>query len=108
MARSYKEIRAQIAELEKEAEQARKAEMSGAREQILNIMREFNLSPADISKLPTQAAKGLAKTTVPAVYRNTETGETWTGRGRAPGWIKDQDREKFRIDVSGQLKYQLV
>ncbi|WP_408475216.1 H-NS family nucleoid-associated regulatory protein [Paraburkholderia strydomiana] len=29
---------------------------------------------------------------VPAApkYRNPETGETWSGRGRAPRWIKDQ------------------
>jgi DNA-binding protein H-NS len=30
-------------------------------------------------------------------YRDPETGETWSGRGRAPRWIKDQDLERFRI-----------
>ncbi len=30
-------------------------------------------------------------------YRNPEDGSTWTGRGKAPLWIKDQDRTKFLI-----------
>lgn len=102
MARSYKEIKAQIAELEKEAELARKSEMSGAREQILAIMREHSLTASDISKIQPQAAKGQSKGSVPAIYRNPETNETWTGRGRAPRWIADQDREKFRIDAAPQ------
>src|SRR4051794_26861983 len=28
-------------------------------------------------------------------YRNPESGETWTGRGREPGWIKGKNREEF-------------
>ena len=30
-------------------------------------------------------------------YRNPETGETWTGRGKAPKWIADKEREQYRI-----------
>jgi len=30
-------------------------------------------------------------------YRNPETGETWTGRGKPPLWIRDKDREQFKI-----------
>ena len=28
-------------------------------------------------------------------YRNPKTGDTWTGRGREPGWIKGKNREDF-------------
>ena len=31
------------------------------------------------------------------VHRNPATGETWTGRGKAPKWIQDQDRAQFLI-----------
>lgn len=35
---------------------------------------------------------------VEAKYQNPETGETWSGRGRAPAWIKDaKNRDKFLI-----------
>ncbi|WP_442873318.1 H-NS family nucleoid-associated regulatory protein [Cupriavidus sp. USMAA2-4] len=31
-----------------------------------------------------------------AKYRNPKTGQTWSGRGRAPAWIGKQ-RERFLI-----------
>ena len=34
---------------------------------------------------------------VPAKYRNPVTGETWTGRGKAPLWIVGKERETFLI-----------
>jgi DNA-binding protein H-NS len=35
---------------------------------------------------------------VEAKYRNPETGETWSGRGRPPTWIKDAgNRDSFQI-----------
>lgn len=30
-------------------------------------------------------------------FRNPETGDTWTGRGREPGWIKGKDRSDFSV-----------
>jgi len=38
-----------------------------------------------------------AGTKVAPKYRNPATGETWTGRGKAPKWIQNQDREQFAI-----------
>ncbi|WP_423779815.1 H-NS family nucleoid-associated regulatory protein [Delftia acidovorans] len=31
------------------------------------------------------------------LYRNPQTGETWSGRGRAPRWIAGRDRTPFEI-----------
>ena len=45
---------------------------------------------------PTKAATSK----VAPKYRNPETGDTWTGRGRAPLWIRDfsaEEREQFLI-----------
>lgn len=36
-------------------------------------------------------AKGIAK------YRDPETGKEWSGRGRPPKWLQDQDQSKFLI-----------
>ncbi len=34
---------------------------------------------------------------VAAKFRNPETGQTWSGRGREPVWIKGENREDFKI-----------
>jgi DNA-binding protein H-NS len=34
---------------------------------------------------------------VPPKYRNPLTGETWTGRGKAPTWIAGKAKESFLI-----------
>jgi DNA-binding protein H-NS len=37
-----------------------------------------------------------------AKYRNPKSGATWSGHGRAPGWIANvKDRSKFLVDSSG-------
>ncbi|HEX7907682.1 MAG TPA: H-NS family nucleoid-associated regulatory protein, partial [Paraburkholderia sp.] len=44
------------------------------------------------------AAKGSASA---AKYRDPKTGATWSGRGRAPGWIAStKNRDKFMVDGS--------
>ncbi|WP_442878651.1 H-NS family nucleoid-associated regulatory protein [Burkholderia sp. 1B3(2022)] len=34
-----------------------------------------------------------------AKYFNPETGQTWSGVGREPAWIRGQDRSRFAIDA---------
>ena len=43
----------------------------------------------------THRAKGAK---VSPKYRNPETGDTWTGRGREPGWIKGKNRKEFALN----------
>ncbi|WP_373321143.1 H-NS histone family protein [Paraburkholderia flagellata] len=73
-------------------------------------MARHGLSVADIERFigkkrgrkPGKGAKAAgAKRTVAAKYADPKTGATWTGRGRAPAWIRDvKDRSKFLIDGS--------
>jgi len=50
---------------------------------------------------PEQAQSGKARRrtggTVAAKFRNPETGQTWSGRGREPTWIKSKNRKEFKI-----------
>jgi DNA-binding protein H-NS len=46
------------------------------------------------------ARKGQRKGPQPAMYRDPKSGATWSGRGRAPGWL-GADRSKFLIDGAG-------
>jgi DNA-binding protein H-NS len=49
---------------------------------------------------PGRAGKSAAKSSggkVAAKYRDPATGQTWTGRGKAPKWIDGKDRSAFLI-----------
>ena len=93
---TYQEYKAKIAELESLAEKARNDEVQSAKEQILTIMRTYNLTVADLS---TNAKAKSIKTRapVPTKYRDDATGQTWTGRGRAPKWLEGKDKNQFLI-----------
>lgn len=95
-----KDLREQAAELIKQAEAMELKEKNDARDAILALMRENGLSPEDFAgaagkggKKKSQKATG----TVAPQFRNDETGETWSGRGRAPRWLEGKNREDYRI-----------
>ena len=93
---SYAEYVEQIAKLQSLAEAARKDELSGAIKTIKDLMQLHGITVDDLSS--TRVAKATkAKGTVAAQFKNPETGETWTGRGRAPRWLDGKDKEQFRI-----------
>lgn len=94
---SYREIQAQIAELHKKAEAARSHELADAKVRIASIMKEYGLTVADLA-LPGKATVQKLRQPVPAKYRNSETGETWTGRGRAPLWLSGKNKADYLID----------
>jgi len=52
------------------------------------LMTEYGLTLADLS---TRAASGTPRKAtgkVAAKYRNPATGDTWSGRGLKPNWLK--------------------
>jgi DNA-binding protein H-NS len=82
-----KELLAKKAALEKQIAQARRDERAGAISQIKSLMTEHGLTVADLGKRSGKSAsKGGGK--VAAKYRNKATGETWSGRGLQPRWLK--------------------
>lgn len=93
---SYKELLAQREQLEQQIATARQAEITTAVAQVRELVAQFNLTADDIftAQRSTRSTKG---TSVAPKYRNPATGETWTGRGKPPRWIADQDREQFLI-----------
>lgn len=93
---TYNEYLSQIAELQKLAEAARQKETAAAREQITALMRENGLTVADLVAKKT-AKPVQPRGTVAAKYRDDATGQTWTGRGRAPKWLDGKDRNQYLI-----------
>jgi DNA-binding protein H-NS len=93
---TYQEYKAKIAELENLAENARKNEVSKAKEQIATIMRDYGLTIADLGTV-TKAKPVKTRAPVPTKYRDDATGQTWTGRGRAPKWLEGKDKNQYLI-----------
>ncbi len=92
---SYKDLQSQIEKLQKQAEQAREKEIATVVAQIRTMMTDYGIQASDLGI----SSKRKRKTGTPAApkFANPQTGETWTGRGRAPKWIEGKDRTKFAI-----------
>ncbi|HET9821827.1 MAG TPA: H-NS histone family protein [Burkholderiaceae bacterium] len=85
------ELLAQKAALEKQIEEAQRAQRANAIAQIQTLMAEHGLTLADIGARPRKARAAAASRStgkVAAKYRNAATGETWSGRGLQPRWLK--------------------
>jgi DNA-binding protein H-NS len=93
---SYQELIQQRASLELEIQRAREHEISAAIAKIKELVQCFELTHKDI--FPTKSNKrNSASTKIKPKYRNPETGDTWTGRGKAPKWIRGVDLNLFLI-----------
>ncbi|PPE68443.1 H-NS histone family protein [Caldimonas thermodepolymerans] len=85
---TYQELLAQKAELEKQIENARKQEIADAIAQIRSLMAQYGLTLADLGSKVGGKSSSTKGSKVAPKYRNKETGETWTGRGRQPKWVE--------------------
>lgn len=118
---SYKELKERAEDLMRQAEAARKAEISAVLADIKAKMSVYGITVADLAgkvraakgskakvAKATKAAKAekvkVAKTRKPvaAKYRNAATGETWSGRGKSPKWLAAMEaagrkREEFAV-----------
>jgi DNA-binding protein H-NS len=83
---SVNELLAQKAAIEQQIAEAQRAERAGAVAKVRALMAEHGLTVADLSTKLTAAKRSGAK--VAAKYRNAETGDTWSGRGLQPKWLK--------------------
>lgn len=93
---TYAEIKAQIAELESKAKEARASELATAKAKIVEIMTAYGLTLDDL-RIGATGKSLRARQPVVAKYRNQATGETWTGRGRSPLWLAGKNKEDFLI-----------
>jgi DNA-binding protein H-NS len=83
---SLQELMAQRAALDQQIEETKNRDRSAAIAQIKSLMAQFDISVADLAGRTRVAAKPTGK--VPAKFRNKATGETWSGRGLQPKWLK--------------------
>lgn len=114
---TYQDIKSKIAELQVEAEKLLKTERREAVAMVKAKISEFALTAQDLglaavagsrkrgAKVASKKSgktKRAGKIKVKAKYRNPDTGETWTGRGRPPRWLAaleaaGKSRDEFLI-----------
>jgi DNA-binding protein H-NS len=92
----YRALLAQREALEKQIEELKNAERGDAIDWIRDQMALYGIKPED---LEPHRGRGPRKQSGPvaAKYRDPVSGATWSGRGKAPRWLADQDRDKFVI-----------
>ena len=88
-----KQLQDQIADLQNQAEVARTNEVDGPLTEIRRLMSEFSITNEDLFG----PEKKPRKKQVTSIQFKDKQGNTWSGRGRMPAWLKGQDKENFRV-----------
>ncbi|EKS9796310.1 MULTISPECIES: H-NS histone family protein [Burkholderia] len=98
MAENYKALKAQLDALHERTEAARLAELEAVVAQVRELVAEYGITEDQIfGRKRAKKAESPAAAAEPK-YQNPKTGETWSGRGRAPLWIRDvKNRDRFLI-----------
>lgn len=87
---TLQELLTQKAELEKQIAETQRAERANAVAKVKALMAEHGLTLADLGTRAAAAPKASSDRKAPIKYRNTTTGDTWSGRGLQPKWLKAQ------------------
>ena len=86
---TLQELLAQKEVLERQIEQTKKHQRGEALDKVRALMAEYGLSVADLgARAPAKTKSSGGGGKVPAKYRNVSTGESWSGRGLQPRWLK--------------------
>lgn len=113
MAKTYQQLMNEIAALQQKAEAVRKSEIDGVIERIKLAISHYGLTAADLglgggARKTARGASGAAArpqaATAPAgnaQYRD-DKGNSWSGRGPRPGWLKaaiaaGRSLDEFRV-----------
>ncbi|MFG6448383.1 H-NS family nucleoid-associated regulatory protein [Roseateles sp. BYS180W] len=83
---SLKDLLAQRAALDKEISDTQERERSEAIAKVRSLMADYGLTASDLAG--GKAPKAVKTSKVAAKYRNQATGETWSGRGLQPKWLR--------------------
>ena len=92
---SYKELLAQREKLDNQIKEVMAREKAEGIAKAMLIIEQYRLSASDLFSRKV-GGRGAGTKVVPK-YLNPATGETWTGRGKAPKWIEGKDRASFLI-----------
>ena len=79
--------------IEQQIAQIKKAERGEALTKARSLVETYEITVEELfGKQRTSSARSA-----PVKYRNPETGEGWSGRGRAPRWLDGKNREDYAV-----------
>lgn len=83
------ELKAQKEALEREIATLIQQKRQEAIEQAKKLIADFALKPEELFKIAPASGKKV-RSKPPAKYRDPATGKTWTGQGRAPPLVRQE------------------
>jgi DNA-binding protein H-NS len=92
---NYDELLKQREQLDRQILELQQKEKLQAIEQVKSLIEKHHILVGDVFSKKLGVASLSKK--VPVKYRNPTTGQTWTGRGKAPLWIAGLHRDDFLI-----------
>lgn len=97
----YADLKAQIAKLQAQAEEARRTEIDNVIADIRQKIAEYGLTAQDLGfAVAAKRGRPPKKAPLPAKYQDPKSGNTWSGRGKPPKWIIGKNRERFLIGAA--------
>ncbi|MGF6569881.1 DNA-binding protein H-NS [Paraburkholderia fungorum] len=97
----YADLKAQIAKLQAQAEDARRTEIDNVVADIRQKIAEYGLTAQDLGfAVAAKRGRPPKKAPLPAKYQDPKSGNTWSGRGKPPKWIAGKNRERFLIGAA--------
>jgi DNA-binding protein H-NS len=93
---SYQELLAQREQLDKQIKEAVQREKADGIAKAKVIIEQYGLNASDLFSRKAGSSRGTSGKVAPK-YRDPSTGETWTGRGKAPKWIEGKNRSSYAI-----------
>ena len=107
---TIRELIEQRDELTRQLDAMRAELRADALEKARQLVAEFDLNAHELGLIKTQhlkrGPKGAAtfpqksqRPPAPPLYRDPQTGATWSGRGRQPRWLEGLDQDEFLIDA---------
>jgi DNA-binding protein H-NS len=95
--KSYLYLKEKLREIKVALEEARKNEFASVLTAVRCTVAEYGITERDIFGGRRDGRRDHRYGPVSAKYRNPDTGETWTGRGRPPRWISGKHYDPFLI-----------
>lgn len=89
---TLQELLAQKEALEQQISQIKKLQREDALREARELVETYELTTDELFGKRKAAGQPAA-----AKYRNPESGETWSGRGRTPRWLDGKNRDDFAI-----------
>ena len=84
--------------VEQEIQKRHAAELEAFREKAKQMSAQLGLSLLELLGAATE--KKAARVALPPKYRDPQSGETWSGKGPTPKWIRESGKTKEHFLIS--------